>query len=142
MIKKLSSDLAELKSKPKNVDENEKINSLFDKFECLENKIVEVEETCKEAFNDILSENNEKVMDVVNEVKSVMKKDAENIHEIIKSDQESNILKISELAGEMNAMTESFHNKMEENFNLLVSRMDNDSKNTESLKDGQDVEVS
>ena len=89
-----------------------------------------------------ISENNEQVMGVVNNVTSDMKKDTENIHDIIKSNQESNILKISELTREMNAMTESFHGKMEENFNLLVSRMDNDSKNTESLKDGQDVEVS
>ena len=31
--------------------------------------------------------------------------------------------------------------EMEEHFNLLVSRMDSDSKNSESLKDGQDVEM-
>ena len=133
----------EIKESIKTLEENiqKDIKALDDKLEnaqenlknMMENDIAEVKRN--------LSENNEQVLNVINDVKDVMKKDIENIHDLIKSQEDSNNLKISELSKCLNDMNESFHNKMEEHFNLLVSRMDNDSKNTESLKDGQDVEM-
>ena len=117
------------------------INSLDEKLENAQGNLKKIMENDVAEVNRNLSDNNEQVLNVINDVKDVMKKDIENIHDLMKSQEESNNLQISELSKCLNDMNESFHNKMEEHFNLLVSRMDNDSKNGESLKDGQDVEM-
>ena len=117
------------------------VTSLTEKFEVSvinsDNKF----ESNREFINDSLAENNEKLYEATNGMKTDLKSDMENILKTIEEDRENNRMKLDGMTTSLAILDDFMHNKLEENFNLLLSRMENDAKNNESLKDGQDVEM-
>ena len=117
------------------------MTSLTEKFETSVSDSDNKFDSNREFINDSFAENNEKLYEAMNGMKTDLKSDMENILKIIEEDRENNRMKLDGMTQSLAILDDFMHNKLEENFNLLLSRMENDAKNNESLKDGQDVEM-
>ena len=131
-LQSLGVKIEELENGMTNLDE--KFGSTL---ETIENKL----ENNKEGMSSNLNENNEKLCETMENIKQELRMEIVEILKSFKEEKESNEIKINELNQNFANFNTMMENKMEENFNLLLSRMENDAKNTESIKDGQDVEM-
>ena len=131
--------IANLETKLSEVEDGLKLlNERFDeRVSNMEEKLLENTEDISNKIND----NNEKLTSDIAGVKAELKKDIENVFKFVKEDQERNQTKFEEINKTLMNLNDTIQSKMEENFNLLLSRMENDAKNSESIKDGQDVEL-
>ena len=128
-----------LENELKNVQKS--VTSLEENFHSLSNSLEHKIEANKEEVKNILDQNNQKITEDISEMKLELKSDIENMHKLFLENQEATDTKIKEINLSLASFNEMIENKMEENFNLLLSRMENDAKNSESIKDGQDVEM-
>ena len=117
------------------------IKNLDEKFGSTLENIEQKLENNKEGMSSNLNENNEKLFDTMENIKQELKVEMVEIFKSFKEEKDSNEIKINEITTSLANLNSIMENKTEENFNLLLSRMENDAKNSESIKDGQDVEM-
>ena len=118
-----------------------KVNEKFDStLENIDSKL----ESNKEDMGKNMAEMKEQLCGTMTEIKDELQRDRgdiENIYKVFQENQEANNAKFDHINQTLSNFNELMQSKMEENFHLLLSRMENDAKNTESIKDGQDVEM-
>ena len=117
------------------------LKSVNEKFDTTVENIDSKLENNKEEMSTNMTENNNKLCESMDGIKAELRGDIENIFKVVQENQEDNKNKIDEINQTLSNLNELMQSKMEENFHLLLSRMENDAKNTESIKDGQDVEM-
>ena len=110
----------------------------------LETAIQKLEEQGDQNMKEInlnMNTENENNKIIKEENKQEIKQDMKNILEVLRDEQTMNQNKFLDVNKIINDFNQIIQEKMEENFNLLIQRIDHDAKHLESSKDGQDVEM-
>ena len=101
---------------------------------------IQQEENLKEINNKMASKN-EQSEEIIGELKSEIKEDIANTLKALNEEQTMNQSKFLDINTLINESNQAMDRKIDEIYNQLVLKLENDVKNNESVKDGQDIEM-